>query len=294
MELTQLKYFQALAHSENLTQAAKNIALSQSALSRSLAKLEQEIGAPLIERHGKESHLTPSGERFLFHVERVLRELELAQQEINIENGKGGLLRLSFLHSIGDTYLPLILSEFHKQYPSIAIHLNQENSNVLAQQIEQGETDVGLCSLVSQENIAWMYLWSEELFLVVPKNHKLAGRQSVNLSEIDGEPFITLKSCYSLRQQINQFLDIAESHPTIIFEGDEVHNIISLVAAQLGVTLISRVPCTEELGVSYIPVTFPVCKRAIGIAWNSMRPLSSAAVCFQQFTINYFRNLNIS
>lgn len=291
MELTQLKYFQALAHAENFTQAARNIALSQSALSRSLAKLEQEIGAPLLERHGKESRLTPAGERFLFHVERVLRELDLAEQEIRLESGEEGLLRLSFLHSIGDTYLPLILSKFHEQYPNITIRLNQENSDALARQIEAGETDIGLCSLVSQESIAWMYLWSEELFLVVPEGHKLAGRATVKLSEIDGEPFITLKSGYSLRQQINQFLDLAESHPLVIFEGDEVHNLISLVAAQLGVSLLPHVPCTEQLGVSYIPVTFPVCKRAIGIGWNAVRPLSSAAVCFQQFTIKYFRDM---
>lgn len=289
MELTQLKYFQALAQYKNFTQTAKMIAVSQSALSRSIAKLEQELEAALFDRHGKETELTEAGRRFLFHVDRVLREMEVACQEIKMDNGGEGSVSVSFLHSLGDTYLPLILSRFHARYPHINIRLNQQNSAIMAQQIEEGETDICLCSMLNEADIAWMYLWSEELYLVVPDTHPLSRKESVRLEEIDGEPFITLKPEYSLRQQINQLLDLAESHPQVIFEGDEVHNLISLVAAKLGVSLLPHIPCTEQMGVRYIPVSFPLCKRAVGIAWNTHRPLTPAAICFQQFTINYFR-----
>lgn len=289
MELTQLKYFQALAQYKNFTQTAKMIAVSQSALSRSIAKLEQELEVALFDRHGKETELTEAGRRFLFHVDRVLRETEVACQEIKMDNGGEGSVSVSFLHSLGDTYLPLILSRFHARYPHINIRLNQQNSAIMAQQIEEGETDICLCSMLNEADIAWMYLWSEELYLVVPDTHPLSRKESVRLEEIDGEPFITLKPEYSLRQQINQLLDLAESHPQVIFEGDEVHNLISLVAAKLGVSLLPHIPCTEQMGVRYIPVSFPLCKRAVGIAWNTHRPLTPAAICFQQFTINYFR-----
>ncbi len=206
-----------------------------------------------------------------------------------MDNGGEGSVSVSFLHSLGDTYLPLILSRFHARYPHINIRLNQQNSAIMAQQIEEGETDICLCSMLNEADIAWMYLWSEELYLVVPDTHPLSRKESVRLEEIDGEPFITLKPEYSLRQQINQLLDLAESHPQVIFEGDEVHNLISLVAAKLGVSLLPHIPCTEQMGVRYIPVSFPLCKRAVGIAWNTHRPLTPAAICFQQFTINYFR-----
>ena len=289
MELTQLKYFQALARCRNFTQAAKSIAVSQSALSRSIAKLEDELSVSLFERHGKETSLTDMGEKFLFHVDRALREMDVARQELRMESGGEGSVSVSFLHSLGDTYLPLILSHFHARYPHVVIRLNQQNSTIMSRQIEDGDTDICLCSMLNEADIAWMFLWSEELFLVVPEDHPLVHKNKVRLQEIDGAPFITLKPEYNLRQQVNQLLDLAESHPQVIFEGDEVHNLISLVAARLGVSLLPHIPCTEQMGVRYIPVSFPVCRRAVGIAWNTRRPLTPAAVCFQQFTINYFR-----
>lgn len=289
MELTQLKYFQALAQHRNFTQTSEAIAVSQSALSRSIAKLEQELNVRLFDRHGKETELTEAGERFLFHVDRVIRELEIAEQELKAEAEHKGAVRVSFLHSLGDTYLPQLLRSFHAKYPKIAIAMSQQNSAVLAEEIRDGKTDICLCSLLNEVDIAWMYLWSDELYVVVADDHPLAKKKSVNLQDIDGEPFITLKPAYSLRQQINQLLDLAESHPQVIFEGDEVHNLISLVAAHLGVSILPAVPFTEKMGVRYIPVSFPICRRSVGIAWNTRRPLSPAAIRFQQFTISYFQ-----
>ena len=260
------------------------------AIGKTLTKLEKELAVMLFERQGKQTKLTEAGEKFLFHVDRVLREMEVARQEIIMDHGGEGSVSVSFLHSLGDTYLPLILSRFHIRYPHIGITLNQQNSTALTEALMKGDTDICLCSMLNGADIAWMYLWSEELFLVVPCSHPLAQKEKVRLEEIDGEAFITLKPEYTLRQQVNQLLDLAESQPQVIFEGDEVHNLISLVAAQLGVSLLPHIPCTEQMGVCYIPVAFPVCKRAVGIAWNTRRPLTSAAICFQQFTINYFNS----
>ena len=90
MELTQLKYFQALARHGSFSQTAKAIMVSQSALSRSIAKLEKELAVMLFERQGKQTKLTEAGEKFLFHVDRVLREMDVARQEIKMDNGGEG------------------------------------------------------------------------------------------------------------------------------------------------------------------------------------------------------------
>lgn len=291
MELTQLKYFQAMAKCHHFTQAAEEMAISQSALSRSIQKLEQELGVALFERHGRTSELTEAGQKFLFHVDRVIRELALAEQEIQIDNGGEGVVHLSFLHSLGDTFLPLILRQFHARYPHIDVKLYQQNSSLLSEQLANGETDICLCSTMNEPDTAWMYLWSEEMFLVVPEDHPLAQKSRVNLREVrevEDEPFVALKPEYTLRQQVNHFLDLAESHPQIVFEGDEVHTLVSFVAAHLGVSILPHVPGTEHLGVVFVPISFPLCKRAVGIAWNTIRPLSPAAMTFQQFTIHHF------
>ena len=288
MELTQLKYFQAMAKCRHFTQAAEEMAVSQSALSRSIQKLEQELGVTLFELHARTSALTEAGQKFLFHVDRVIRELALAEQEIELDNGGVGVVHLSFLHSLGDTFLPLILRQFHERYPHIDVKLNQQSSSMLAEQLTSGETDICLCSTMNEPDTAWMYLWSEEMFLGVPEDHPLAQKSRVSLREVGDEPFVALKPEYTLRQQVNQFLDLAESHPQIVFEGDEVHTLVSFVAAHLGVSVLPHVPCTEHLGVVFVPIFFPLCKRAVGIAWNTSRPLSPAAMTFQQFTIHHF------
>ena len=223
MELTQLKYFQAMAKCRHFTQAAEEMAVSQSALSRSIQKLEQELGITLFERHGRTSDLTEAGQKFLFHVDRVLRELALAEQEIELDNGGAGIVHLSFLHSLGDTFLPLILRQFHERYPHINVKLNQQNSSMLSEQLTSGETDICLCSTMNAPDTAWMYLWSEEMFLVVPEDHPLAQKSRVNLREIEDEPFVALKPDYTLRQQVDQFLDLAESHPQIVCGWPWIH-----------------------------------------------------------------------
>lgn len=288
MELTQLRYFQAMAKCHNFSEAAKRIAISQSALSRSIAKLEQEVGTLLFKRQRKETMMTEDGEKFLIHVNRIMQEIQLAQLEIDSRTRAKSIVNLSFLHSLGETLLPRILSRFHAHYPQIMVKLDQQNSDILAQQVSGGKTDICLCSLLNGEHIAWMYLWSEELFMVVPEDDLLAQEQQVDLQDIEDMSFVTLKPEYSLRQQINQFLDLAASHPKVIFEGDEVHTLVSLVAAHLGVSLLPHVPCTEHLGVVFLPVRFPICKRMIGIAWNTAQPLTPAALCFQQFVIRHF------
>ena len=290
MEISQLQYFQAVARVRHFTKAAEACAVSQSALSRSIAKLEEELGVRLFARRSRHVELTQAGEHFLYHVDRVLRELAEAKRELTQQETKGGgTVNVSFFHSFGGYLLPMLLAEFHAQYPEIRIKLNQHNSKFLMQQVESGKTDLCLCStMTTAENIAWMYLWSEELFVAVPKDRPLAQRGSVTLRDVEAEPLITLKPNYSLRTLVDQSFELAHSHPQIIFEGDDVNTLASLVAAKLGVSIIPNIPGVEHLGIVYLPITFPVCKRAVGIAWNTTKQLSPAALTFQQFVIRHF------
>lgn len=290
MEISQLQYFQAVARVRHFTKAAEACAVSQSALSRSIAKLEEELGVRLFARRSRHVELTQAGEHFLYHVDRVLRELAEAKRELTQQETKGGgTVNVSFFHSFGGYLLPMLLAEFHAQYPEIRIKLNQHNSKFLMQQVESGKTDLCLCStMTTAENIAWMYLWSEELFVAVPKDHPLAQCGSVTLRDVEAEPLITLKPNYSLRTLVDQSFELAHSHPQIIFEGDDVNTLASLVAAKLGVSIIPNIPGVEHLGIVYLPITFPVCKRAVGIAWNTTKQLSPAALTFQQFVIRHF------
>lgn len=291
MEINQLKYFCVLANIRHFTKAAKEISISQSALSRAIGKLEQELSAPLFRRGGRDILLTPQGQRFLVHAEKALRELEKGRLEMEEGRDPGhGVISLSFMHSLGIHILPQLLSEFKQLYPDIQFNLNQDNSSVLAQSLLAGRSDVCLCSvMVNMEQLAWLYLYTEELFAVLPADHPLASRKTLELRELEDEPFITLKPNYSLRILTEQFWAISGIRPSIIFEGDDVNTATSLVGAHLGVSLLPKTTGMDTAGLVFLPISFPVCKREIGLAWSTTRPLSPAAQLFQQFVINRFR-----
>lgn len=290
MDLNQLEYFRALASIRHFTKAAAEISISQSALSRSINKLEQELGHPLFDRKKKEITLTPLGRRFLSHVERALNDIEEGRQEIEHANDPhGGIINLSFIHSLGGGVLPHLLSEYKALYPSTRFNLDQNNSAILAQGLIDGKSDLSLGStMITMEHLAWTYLYSEEIYVSVPKDHPLASYSSVTLKDIEKFPFITMKPSYSLRILTDQFVSLAGIHPEIIFEGDDTNTVAGLVAAGLGVSLLPRVLASSDLGIKQIHISSPTCKREIGIAWNVTRPLSPAALRFQQFIVKRF------
>ena len=290
MELAQLKYFQVMANIRHFTRAARMLDVTQPALSRSMAKLEKDLEVPLFKRSEGEIELTPEGERLLRRVNRILREVECAREEAsNHDTGSSTEFKLSFIHSLGSYVLPHILQDFRTAYPDIRVQLNQHDSPTLAQIVAAGETDLCLCStLPTTEHSAWVYLWSEELFVTVPLDHPLAARTSIDLHALEDESLIALKNNYSLRILVDQFFDLAGVHPEITFEGSDISTVSGLVAAGLGVSLLPKLAGVEHPGLRYIPVSFPLCKRAVGIAWNTRRQLPPAAVRFQQFLLRRF------
>ena len=290
MELAQLKYFQVMANIRHFTRAARMLDVTQPALSRSMAKLEKDLEVPLFKRSEGEIELTPEGERLLRRVDRILREVDNAREEASSARAEVSTeFKLSFIHSLGSYVLPHILQDFRACFPDIRIQLNQQDSSTLAQQVAAGETDLCLCSTIPiTEYSAWVYLWSEELFVTVPPGHPFADRKRINLRELEEEPLIAMKNSYSLRILVDQFFDLAGIHPEITFEGDDVSTISGLVAAGLGVSLLPKLAGVEHPELRYIPVSFPICKRAVGVAWNTQRQLPPAAVCFQQFLIRRF------
>lgn len=287
MELQQLEYFLAIAQIGNFTKAAKSVAVTQSALSRSIIRLEKELGVQLLNRNTKEVTLTKYGRMLLSHAERIVKEKNSAKMEIDKPDEE--IINLSFLHSLGSYIVPHLISGFRKDHPQCKFRLNQDNSTVLTEQLIKGNTDLCICSnLLMNETIGWMPLISEELFVIVPLNHPLAKRKSVNLKEIDNESFITLKPFYGLRLLANQLFDMTGISPHIEFEGDEIVTVANLVAADLGVSIIPKIPGLEQLNVKFLKISSPHCRRIIGIAWDTSRILSPLVYEFQRFALNSF------
>ncbi|WP_371363222.1 HTH-type transcriptional regulator GltC [Sporomusa rhizae] len=290
MEWNQLEYFKTVAELQHFTLAAKKLAISQSALSRSVAKLEEELGFPLFERCGKKISLNAHGQIFLGHVERALLEIANGKQRIlDLINPEYGSVSLAFLHSLGSNIVPHLLGTFRQQYPKIDFKLSQNATSFLLHQLITGEIDLCLCSpMKSPDFIEWIELFTEELFICVPRNHRLAARAQIELHEIAAEPIITFKKDYGLRILADRYFQIADIHPYITFEGDEIMTVAGLAEAQLGVALIPHIGGLNNPNIVFIPISAPKCFRTIAIGWNKNRYVPPVAKRFKEFVVESF------
>ncbi|MBX6396401.1 MAG: LysR family transcriptional regulator, partial [Alicyclobacillaceae bacterium] len=201
MEWQQLEYFRTVARLEHFTRAAECLSVSQPALSRSIARLEEELGVPLFERVGRSVRLTRYGQLFLKRVERAMREIAEARREIEeLQDPDRGEVRLGFLPTLGIHLVPELIGAFHRRYPKVTFYLVQHAADRIFQQMEAGEIDLCLLSPpVRRPGIGWVDLKTEELFVIVRPDHPLAARDRVDLRELAGEPFISLKRGYGMR-----------------------------------------------------------------------------------------------
>lgn len=293
MDLQQFEYFQTLAKTQHVTRSAEALSISQSALSRSIARLEDDIGVPLFDRQGRSIRLNQYGQIFLKRVENIMKEFYEGKQEIqDLLEPESGTISLGFLHTLSTNLIPDLISCFRIYYPKINFQLGQGPSHVLLEQLKSGEMD--LCLIAPNEvihPIQWEKLWSEELFVTVPKNHKFADRKSIGLEQLANEPFIHLKKGYSLRITVEQLFQEAGLTPNITFEGEEADTVAGLVTAGLGISLLPDLKGIDKSKLVQISVSWPKSQRTIGIAWFEGRYISPATKQFKSFVLEKFNQM---
>lgn len=290
MDLLQLKYFQTVARLENVTQAAKELHIAQPSLSKTIARLEESVGVPLFERLGRHIRLNQFGKTFLRRVERSFTELENGQREVaDLAN----LNRRSI--TVGATssrLLPNLLKEYLTNHSDINFRLLQiTRQPEIQERLMSGEIDLGISFLpIDQPEFQCESLTTEEIFLAVSPDHRLAGRNSIKLGEIANNSFISLTTEYGLREITNQFCQQAGFTPQVAFEINSLEVIATLVKAGLGIAFIPA--CWRKENRTNLPVQLhiesPICKRTIWLSWVKERYMSAAARDFSKFVIEYF------
>jgi len=262
--------------------------ITQPALSHSIGKLEEELGVPLFERSGRNVLLNRYGEVFAKRVEAALQEIRRGKREIEeLTNPESGTVALAFLHTLGNEFVPALIRAFRDRYPSIQFELCQGSNPFIRQQLEKGACDFCITSPKMEEHgLLWKPLAEEELYVAVPKGHKLAGRKEAELSAINEEPFVGLNPNCGFRSIYDRIFENAGFKPKAAFEAEDLTTAAGFVSAGLGVSLL---PCAAGLrmeGISWIEIK-PKCTCTIGLVWKDKRYLSPAAKLFQQFCLSY-------
>lgn len=294
VELRQLHYFVNVARKQHVTHAAEEMHVAQSAVSRQIRQLEQELGVDLFVPVGRNVQLTPAGKLFLSHVERILADLDKAVLEIReLIDPESGEIRLGFPHSHGVSLIPTVVGLFHKLYPNVKFRFHQGKYDVLIHDVLNGEIDLSFISPCPQDraDLVSDVLLTEQLYAVVPEGHPLAGESSIRLAQLKEEPFVLFKEGYSLRAIVKEACAKAGFRPIIAFEGEETDTIRGLVAAGMGVSLLPEM-ALEGSGILMpvkVAISDPPVSRSIGLIHRAGEKLPAVADLFHQFLLTHFR-----
>ncbi|MGK5532425.1 LysR family transcriptional regulator [Streptomyces sp. URMC 129] len=282
-----LAWFAGVARHEHITQAARDLSVPQSTLSRAMARLEADLGVALLARHGRAISLTPAGRSFARSVERALGEVERAAEAVRTDaDPAAGKVAFGFLHTMGPETVPGLLRAFRVDHPRVRFALVQSYGEDMIERMRAGELDLCLTSPIPEEpDLVTRRLDDQRLFLVVPADHRLAARRRIRLAEAAEEPFVTLEPGYGLRRLTEALCERAGFRPRVAFEGEEPETLRGLVAAGLGVALLPP-PATPRPGVRDLTVTAPRAVREIGVAWMAGRPDTRPVADFKRFLLS--------
>ncbi|MCI1775516.1 MAG: LysR family transcriptional regulator [Paenibacillus lautus] len=286
MELLQLRYFQTVARTEHMTKAAQELHIAQPALSKTISRLEADMGVPLFDRHGGRIRLNTFGKLYLDKVERALRLLEEGQKEINELAG----LEHGSIHLATSTLDPLSepLSRFLAEHPDVNFQISQAGTDEMMKMMELGEVDLCFTSMdMEQSEWSQVTVLREDVYLAVPQGHRLAVHSSINLNELENEAFIGYKENFIFQQMNDKFLKEAGITPRYVCRVDDPPAIASLVRAGLGVALFGCLH-VQDANLKLLPIAQPECQRHYRIIWHEKRYLSLAARKFRDFVIQHF------
>ncbi|MBW8484038.1 LysR family transcriptional regulator [Actinomadura parmotrematis] len=289
MDLTTVRWFLAVADVGHVTNAAADLGVSQPALSRAIARLEDDLGHPLLDRAGRGVALSPYGRLFREHAARLVAVEDAARRALGqAADPERGEVSLAFLHTQGPSFVPDLIRRFRAGRPGVRFRLAQDRAGRVGAAVREGRADLGITSPRPDDPaLEWAPLVTERLQLVVPAAHRLAGRRRVRLADVAGEPFVAFRRDAGLRRIFDELCAAAGVRPLIAFEGEETATVRGLVAAGLGVAVAPPPPPGEEdlHGVRHLALTAPSAARTIGLAWAAGRTRPPAAEAFRRFVL---------
>jgi len=295
MDLTQLRYFQTVARLEHMTQAAEELHVAQPSLSRTIARLEEELGVTFFDRVGRQIKLNDFGKVFLLRVEKVFKELEEGKRELaDLSDTKDCTVSLAVNTTI---FMPDLLAKFSKQYPHIQIRQILATTAHIQHLLGVGQVDFAISyppiASLEHENLQIIPMFTGEVFLAIPPQHPLLDQKSISLRNLANEPFISMPVGYGIREMTDSFCRQAGFIPNIVFESDEPSSIIRYVQAGLGFAFIPPLVWEPDakLITGLLRIEDILCKGTISLSWKKDRYVSRAAHQFKEFAVTYFYDL---
>lgn len=283
-DLADLRGFLAVADLGSFRAAAEHLHLSQSAVSRRVDKVEQALGVALLTRTTRRLELTAVGRAFVHNARNVVNEFERALVGIADLAGRvAGEVSVACVPSAVGHFLPQVIERFHAQHPRIRLRLIDESSSALLLAVANGEADLGITYIGTQEpDIEFEPLLEDPFVVACTSGHPLARRRRVAWAELAGYELITLAQGSGNRFLIDQALAHVPEKPPWFCEVRHVPALVSLVEAGLGIGVVPKLALPPRGRVVSVELEAPPLSRTIGIIRRRGHALRPSAELFQQ------------
>lgn len=296
MDYRHLKYFMEVAQQKSFSKAARNLHISQSAISRMIKSLEEELGVTLFIRNARTVEITAPGTIFYNYAKRCLfvfehlksdfeNEFKLKQDTIEI-----GLPPITDAH-----VLAKLLGEFKRTYPQIAIKLYEHGSKVIESSVQEGIIDVGIICTIPNKDFESFFLSEDEMCVVMPKGYPLEENKEVPMKLLADYPLVLYRDDFNLHDDILTNCKKIGFSPRVVFETSQRELMLQTVASGLGVAILPSRLCPRNSETSRVVtrvMTEPRMTHHLYAIWKKGRFLSRAARLWIEFTKDHLALLN--
>ncbi len=252
MNLEYLTTFLKVIEEGNFSEVAKQLSISQPAVSFQIQRLEQDLGVRLIDRRMKKVILTEAGKHMVKFAERVQRGYASMLDEIEkLRDEVTGELIIAASTIPGEFLLPSFLSEFKRRYPSISVQVAISDSVNVINDIKVGQYEIGFCGVAPEgSDLECFKMAQDEIVLIVPKAHPFARKKKITFAEIEGEPMISREESSGTRRSLEKLLfnvgyDAKHFEPKLVLSTSQ--SIVSAVEEGIGVAFVSSLAIKKSV-----------------------------------------------
>ncbi|PZU22170.1 MAG: LysR family transcriptional regulator [Shinella sp.] len=292
MELRTLRAFVEVVRRGGFSEAAKTVFTTQSAVSKAVRQLEDELGLTLLDRIGHRSTLTAAGEIVYRRALTMLAERDDLLAELEEFRGlKRGRLRLGLPPIGSDALFAPLFAIYRSRYPGIEIQLVEHGSKRLEELVRDGEVDLGGSLLPVSEAFDWQEVRLEPIHVLLPEDHPLASEEAIPLERLKDMAFILFDAGFALNPIILEACQSRGFEPQVAARSSQINFIVELVAAGLGVGFLPRLIARQRVhaGVVHRPVVDPGMNWHMAFVWRRGAYLPHAARAWLELAAEVFQ-----
>ncbi len=244
-----MEMFQAVAEEGSFTRAGQRLHVSQSAVSRQVKLLEDELGGMLLRRWGRRATLTPAGDLLLKTANRLFRDIrDVVWQISETHQLHRGSLRIAGGMTVCMFILPKLLKKYRSLYKQVDLRVTSGTSESIIRQIRQQEVDLGLLTLpIVEKDLEVVPVLSEEMVVVAAPGHPLSRRRTVNPDDLGKYPVILFEPGSNTRKVLDQFFLDEKIPADVAMETENVEIIKAMVANGIGISIIPFTAVAKDI-----------------------------------------------